>query len=139
MPGIFAAMSFTPSRACFFAAAGTPSFHWIRDTWMMVFGAAKRFCATSQVAVTPSASRVVTRRVRIAVVKMSSWMKVKGIIIPRVMDRWRQDDEDCAFRAARRRPGAVYQVLSTGLRLALREMGGADGLLDGQDRRRPRH
>jgi hypothetical protein len=62
-------MSFTPSSACFFAAAETPSFHWMRDTWMIVFGAPKRFCATSQVADALSDMKAVTRRMRMAVVK----------------------------------------------------------------------
>src|SRR5262245_27896367 len=50
MPGIFAAISFTPSRAFFLSAAETPSFHLITDTWMMVFGVPKLFCAASHVA-----------------------------------------------------------------------------------------
>ena len=35
----------------FLSAAETPSFHWMTDTWMMVFGVPKLFCAASHVAV----------------------------------------------------------------------------------------
>jgi hypothetical protein len=43
----------------------------MRDTWMMVFGAPKRFCATSQVVDALSEMTVETRRMRMTVVKKS--------------------------------------------------------------------
>src|SRR5439155_26400354 len=77
-PGIFAAISFTPSRTCFLSAAETPSFHWITDTWMIVFGVPKLFCATSQVAVALSDISVVTTAMRINVVIEDLLLAARG-------------------------------------------------------------
>src|SRR5438094_4542875 len=78
MPGIFAAISFTPSRTCFLSAAETPSFHWITDTWMIVFGVPKLFCATSQVAVALSDISVVTTAMRNNVVIEDLLLAARG-------------------------------------------------------------
>src|SRR5216683_235705 len=86
MPGIFAAISFTPSRTCFLSAAETPSFHWITDTWMIVFGVPKLFCATSQVAVALSDISVVTTAMRINVVIEDLLLAARGESLAATLD-----------------------------------------------------